>query len=271
MLLWTFVMLFLTHVHASNDPPPAVGARAISLGHAYTGITGDFWSLFHNPAGIAGIENPEAGVYFERRFGLKELTYGSAGFVTPFSGGTQFAGIELTTFGFDAYRENKVGLTYATRFFDKVSVGIKANYANVNIRDYGNASTFYVDLGLATEITPELTLGFSAYNVNRSQLETQSGKEPLPTVLTAGLAYQPTDKILFVADLQKDIDHPVSFRGGIEYAFAKGFYARLGTSTRPLTWAAGLGMEVQKIKFDFAFGFHERLGYSPHISLAYGF
>ena len=74
-----------------------------------------------------------------------------------------------------------------------------------------------------------------------------------------------------MADVQKDIDHPVSFRGGFEYTIIEGLYARMGVSTEPLTINGGLGLKYKKIKLDATFGFHERLGYTPHVSMSYEF
>ena len=48
------------------------------------GVRGSFWNLWANPAGIAGVESMEAGVFFERRFLLNKLNFGTAGFVMPF-------------------------------------------------------------------------------------------------------------------------------------------------------------------------------------------
>lgn len=252
------------------EPNPGYGARAVGLGNAYVGVWGDFWSLYHNPAGISGLESIQIGAYVERRFSLKELTYGSAGVVFPFAT-TQAAGLDFSSFGFDAYRENRIGLAYAINVFEVLSIGTKINYANVNILDHGSTGTFFLDIGLNTAITDQISLGFSAYNISRSRILTQASEEAIPTVFTVGIAYNPSNKVLIVADIQKDIDHPVSFRGGIEYEIIPILKARMGVSTEPLTWNAGIGVVVQSLNVDLAFGYHERLGYTPHISLSYGF
>ncbi|MEM6264893.1 MAG: hypothetical protein AAGI38_20445 [Bacteroidota bacterium] len=255
---------------AGNDPNPAVGARAISLGYAYTGIRGDFWTIFHNPAGMVGTPGVSVGAYYERRFGLRELTYGSAGAVIPFMG-KHYGGIEMGSFGFDAYRESRIALGYATELLDRVAIGVKAHYNNLNIQNYGSTNSIFASIGINTKVTEELHLGFSVYNANRARLQTESGEENIPTVITAGLAYQPNEKFLIVSDVQKDVDHPVSFRFGTEYKLLPYLAARIGVSTEPLSWNAGLGVNWEDFYFDFAFGFHERLGYSPHVSLSYNF
>lgn len=255
---------------AGLDPGAPTGARTISLGNAYTGVHGDFWSLFHNPAGISGISNLEAGAYLTRRFNLKELTYGSAGIAMPFKE-VHTAGISVSTFGFDAYTESVIGLTYATTVLDIFSIGARLNYGNVSILNYGSTSALYIDAGVNTALSETFSIGFTASNVNRAKIITETGEEDIPTLITAGLAYQPSEQVLIVADIQKDVDHPVSFRGGVEYAIIPAVKARVGMSNRPLAWSAGIGLVVKNLDVDFAFGYHEQLRYSPHLSLQYRF
>jgi hypothetical protein len=269
--LFVLAILFSCQSKAANDPPPAIGARAVALGYAYQGIRGDYWSLYHNPAGIAGVEKMTAGAYVVRRFNLKELTSGSAGLVLPFLEGEHTLGLDMTTFGFSVYRENRIGLTYATTLLDKVSLGVKLNYASLAIANYGSESSLYVDVGVNAKISSQLSFGFSATNVNRAKLGQDPAAEALPTVVTAGLAYQPSDRVLLVADVQKDVDHPLSVRGGLEYYLNDFVIARIGVSNEPLSWQMGLGLVKDAMQIDFAFGYTDRLGYSPHISLSYAF
>jgi hypothetical protein len=269
-LLWILLITFPQLILGGVDPAPASGARAISLGRAYVGIGGDFWNLYHNPAGIAGIGQMQGGAFFEQRFFLRELTYGGAGLVAPFAD-RQAVGLSLSSFGFSSYRESMAAVAYGIRFFDKVSFGTSLHYANIAITDYGNGSAFFANVGLQYQISKQLNLGVSAYNVNRARLQTSSGEDFIPTQLTAGIAYQPSEKVLIVVDVQKDIDHPISFRGGIEYALLPALKIRSGVSTEPLTYNIGFGLDWQGAQLDVAFGVHEQLGLSPFLSLSYPF
>lgn len=247
------------------------GAQPAALGQAFVGVRGEFWGLFYNPASISTVAQIEIGAYFERRFLINELNYGSAGIVIPFAG-TQAVGLEASTFGFDLYRETQAGLSYGITFLEIFSIGVKANYANLNISENGSTDVFYVDAGLNVSITKDISLGFSAFNVNRAELESQTGlTQDIPTVFAAGLAYRPSDKVLVVADMNKDVDHPVSFRGGIEYYIIPELCARVGVSSEALNWSTGLGLKVAGLRLDVAFSNHEQLGFTPHVSLSYGF
>ena len=252
----------------AQTDPPSYGARAGALGHAFVGVSGEFWSLYHNPAGIAEVPSLSAGLFFEQRFLLSELNFGSGGLVIPIFD-KQALGLQLQSFGFSAYQENRISLSYGISAFENFSVGARVNYNLFSIEDLGDANALFVDVGLQARISEQLTLGISATNVNRVRIKTQTLQEDLPTRISAGLAYRPTDKVMFVADLQKDVDFDVSFRGGVEYAITPSVYARVGAGNEPLTWSAGFGILFGPMSLDAAVSHTEILGYTPTLSLTY--
>ena len=262
---------FLTAVSASGNDPILLGARGIGLGRAYTGVNGDLWAMSYNPAGLTFLPSAQVGFYTERRFGLKELSYGGLAFATPLKD-RHYVGAEIGSFGFSSYRENKIGLTYATYFLDKLSIGTKINVSNINIPDLGSSLAAWADIGINVKITPNIKFGASAYNVTQSKIRTQNGKQTIPTVLTAGISYTPSDKITIVADIQKDMTRPVSFRGGLEYKFYKGWCARIGAGTQPTLFTFGFGWQYKEIlNIDFSSAIHQTLGYTPYLSMTYKF
>lgn len=253
---------------AGNENQPA-GARRVGLGSAYTAVQGDFWQLFMNPAGMAGLTAPQAGAYFERRFLLNEINYGTAGFAMPFQE-RHVAGIEFGGFGFASYSESRIGLAYATTILDRFSLGAKFNYTRTAIANYGSASALYIDLGLLAKVTNDLSLGFRVFNANQANLDREIG-EQIPTTLDLGLAYHASDRVLILFDMQKQVNYPVSFRGGLEYGVLDFLRIRAGASTAPVTLSAGLGLDYKGFEFDFANTLHEYLGYTPSVSLSYRF
>lgn len=256
---------------AGIEPYPGAGARAIGLGYAYTGVRGDWGAVFFNPAGITGVDGPVAGLYFEQRFMLRELTYGSAGVVFPWAEGEQALGLELRSFGFDAFRQNQIGLAYGITLLERISLGVKAKYANLNIQDHGTAGVFLVDAGLHVQVNEQVSVGFTGQNLNRAPVRTTlGGVEQTPTVVQVGLVYQPTDELLLSVDLIKEEAYGPTFRGGVEYRIGGLLYARLGVGTTPLLLTGGLGLAWQGLQLDLAYSYTEQFS-SPHLSLSYAF
>lgn len=268
-LLLATCLLLPSLVRAGGETQ-AVGARRVGLGFAYTAVRSDFWSLFMNPAGIAGIQQMEVGAFVERRFLLEQLNVGTIGFVMPFKNYKHFAGFDAGGFGFGGYSESHIGLTYATTLFERISLGAKINYTRFSIQNYGAKSALYADLGLNCILSKHLSFGFRVFNASRSEL-LRDLDEKIPTTFDAGLSYQVSDKVLIVADVEKQVNFPVSFKGGVEYAVAKFLKARIGASSQPVTFCAGLGVNVKALQIDFANTLHQYLGYTPSLSLSYRF
>ncbi|MEL6255092.1 MAG: hypothetical protein AAFR87_23995, partial [Bacteroidota bacterium] len=208
-VLFGVIFYFHIHVEAQIDQAPASGGRAVALGKAYTGVAGDYWALFHNPAGIAGMSGAQAGVYLEQRFLLSELNFAQAGFATPFAG-NQAIGISLSSFGFDAYQENSASLVYGIEVLERIRVGAGLKYGILNIQEQGNDGSFLVQVGIQTQVNSDLSIGFSAYNVNRAELDVQGVPEIIPSIIRGGIAYSASDQVLIVFDLVKDVDHALS-------------------------------------------------------------
>lgn len=262
------LFLFPTLLFAGNENQPS-GARRIGLGSAYTAVQSDFWQLFMNPAGMAGLEAPQAGAFFERRFLLNEINYGTAGFAMPFKE-RHVAGIEFGGFGFGGYSESRIGAAYATTLFDRLSLGAKFNFSRTSIQNYGAANAVFVDLGLLGRITDEFQVGFRVFNANQADLDSEIG-EQIPTTLDFGIVYQASDKVLIVADIQKQVNFPLSVRGGLEYAVLDFLRVRAGASSQPVTLSAGIGLDYKGLQFDLSNSLHEYLGYTPSLSLSYTF
>ena len=270
LLALFFLLMTSAVLMAGVEPFPGADARAIGLGYAYTAVQGQWGCVFFNPAGIAGGTRPEMGVYAERRFGLRELTYAAAGGIYPL-GAQQAIGLELRSFGFDAFRQSQIGLAYAITLLDRLTLGVKGKYSSLSIPGYGGAGVLLADVGLSLRLTDELQLGVSAYNVNRGAMQTAlGGVEVAPTVLLAGMAYRPTEELLLVAEVSKEETSPANFRGGLEYQVGKLISVRVGAGSEPLLLSGGLGLSWEGLRIDVAYSYTEIFS-SPHFGLSYEF
>lgn len=263
-----------------GEPLAGVGARVVGLGNAFVGVQGGVWSLFQNPAAITGGNQLSVGAYFEQRAFLRELTYANLGVVIPVAN-QQAVGLDVGSYGFNGFRENRLGMTYAATILERLSMGAKVSVANFSIIDYGSTNLFYVDLGLHLKVTEQINVGFMASNVNRASVLSLTGvRSYFPTYFTLGASYQPTQKVLVVVDVQKGTQFAASFRGGVEYQVNEFIHARLGVNAESFgsegnygvsMFAAGFGANLGDAKLDFALSYSRILGYSPHVSLEYVF
>ena len=261
-----FFAFFLPLTSFSSEPEKFPGARAAGLGNTTIALT-DSWSMFNNQAGLGLQRNYWAGVYHENRYFIKELSYSSMGICIPVKPGT--FGVGLTHFGYSQFNQTRFSLSYGMRLSKTVAAGIGLNYHTLQIANgYGSTSCISAEGGIIYQPISKITIGAYAFNPTNSKL---GDDKNLSTTFGIGLAYQPADKVLIV--IQGDdntLSDPV-FRAGVEYAPVKNLYTRIGISSNPMMFSFGLGWLVKSISFDLAFSYHEVLGYTPYVSVAYTF
>lgn len=256
------------NVHA-GDHNTSAGARASALGN--TSITyKDVWSAFHNQAGLAFLKEPTAGISHEQRFMLNELSSNSAAFALPTKESGTFA-VSVSYFGYKLYNEQKAGLAYSKSFSDKLSAGVQFDYLGTAIAEgYGTKSTFTAEAGIQAMLLKNLWLGAHIYNPTKAKLA-DFNDERIPAVLNLGLNYTFSDKVNLGLETEKDLDADAIIKAGLEYHPIKQLYLRGGIATDPLLSSFGFGLVLQNFVIDVAAAYHQDLGFSPNISLAYSF
>jgi hypothetical protein len=250
---------------ATNDNNP-IGGRSAGMG--YTGVTlADPWSVQNNQAGLGYLKNISAGIYYENRFLVNELSSKSAAFILPTQSGV--FGVDMNYFGYDKYNETKVGLAYGKAFGEKISAGIKFDYLNTHIADnYGDKRNVTFEIGVLSKLSKSLSIGAHVFNPIRVKVA-EYNDERIATIIKLGLMYNFSDKVIVIAETEKNINYKPVFKAGIEYHIIKEIYLRTGISTNPTLNTFGIGIELKKIKIDFASSINQVFGYSPQISIVY--
>jgi len=268
-LLLIFILLAsLFNLKAADNYP--VGARAAGLANAAVTFS-DVWSSFHNQAGLAQLNEMNAGVYFENRFLVSDLSIKGFAFALPVNKVGTFA-ISATMFGGSLYNEKKAGIGYAKKLGAKFSAGVQLDYLSTFIaEDYGTRNSFAVEIGLLAEPIKNLKLGVHIFNPNKAKLA-EYGDERIPVIMRFGASFKFSEKVSVSAEEEKDIDQKSVFKTGIEYHVAEVLYLRGGISSNPSLTTFGFGLKINKqLLIDMASSWHQQLGFSPQFSLGYVF
>ncbi len=260
-------MILSFHFSFGGNGDEPAGARGAGMAYARLTYT-DIWSIFYNQAGLARMEAPSAGAFFENKFFVKEL--GRGGFAASHPLGQGSIGLSYTGFGYAAYRESKMGLAYGMKLAENLSVGTQINYhhTRINAEDYGETGTVTAELGLILALSEKVNIGAHVFNLTRSQLN-EDFDERLPTLVRLGLNYSITEELRISGEVEKDIDFDEVFKMGIEYQPVESIYIRVGASNNPGIFAFGLGLNWGAFQFDLASTYHSVLGYSPQASLTF--
>jgi hypothetical protein len=241
-------------------------ARSTALAHATTALASDV-GVQANPA-TRSTQTSRAVTFFARQsFGIRALRYGALHVVEPRTWGALSAG--AGTFGTDAYREVHLsaGIARGLRLGTtrRLHGGLALRYYHTRIEGYGQAGALGIHLGLLVRLLDPLHLGVRATNVNVPEI---TSGEPLPRVLALGLSYAADRRIHIVVDASKDVDFPLSFRGGLEVRPIDAVQLRTGVASNPTRFTAGVGVVVGRLRADVAAEQHQELGWSPAASLS---
>ena len=244
-----------------------MGSRSHALGNASVAID-DIWAYHHNPANLVSVKKLGFGLSYENRFLLKELQ--SQGFVVALPLKVGVISLGLQSFGFKNFRTNRLGVGYSMKLTEFLSCGVQLNYHQVRLTDaYGRKDALTAELGLKANITDNWKVAFSVFNLTRTKIS-EFGEDRLSTLMRLGTQYTFSEKVMLVAELEKNIEFPVRFKTGIEYSPISKLFLRGGFATQPIEISAGLGYRFkEQFQLDIGSAYHQILGWSPNFSFTY--
>jgi hypothetical protein len=241
-----------------------LGARDVSLGGAVTALPNDQWAVFENPAMLSDSDR-SISFYVMRYYGLKELTDYAVNLTCPTKIGVVGAGGH--TYGSRLYRKSRFRLALMENV-QGIRLGISLNYTNIHFAaPYGSGGALGLNLGIGKQLVEGLWLGAKAMNINDPHY--RNDPDQLPRSLSAGISYNLANNVLLTSEVYKDVDFPVSFRGGLEIKVMRFLQMRVGVTTEPVTFALGVGIHNRKWKVNFVTQNHQVLGWSPGIDFSW--
>ena len=243
------------------------GPRITAMGNAGVALQ-DVWAAQKNQAGLANLNKAMIAFGYENRFSVKELSTQSAVFAIPFKKIT--IGAAFQSYGVDAYKEIKTGLSLAKSFGPKLLVAINLNYHQLKIENYGSSKSFSVEVGLQYEAFPHLWLGTHISNPNQSKYGINS-EQIIPAHIQFGANYIFSNQLMISSEVEKILDAQADFKAGLEYKVVKIVALRGGISVNPFKQYVGFGINYEKLNIDFSVASHPVLGYSPQIAVGYAF
>jgi hypothetical protein len=256
--------LFLQHTHAQYWVP--TGSRSSSMANTSVAAS-DPWSVHNNPAGMAFLKQPSAGIYFENHYSLKELCYQAAALTFPTRYGV--FGSSFFYSGNSFFNTLKGGIAYAMAFGHRFSAGIQLDILHTGLSgNYGSRTSGTFEAGLQVHLTDKLILGAHIFNASHAPLSNYQN-ERIPTVMNVGLSYSYSGILSITSEVLKYSETPAELLTGLEYKFFGKGFARLGLATSPFRYTFGTGFVFKQLTIDFSASYHEILGFSPQTSLQY--
>lgn len=240
--------------------------RARALGGAYTGAAGGYFAVFHNPAGLAVVDQMEFGASYVQMFGQSFLKYYGAGMATPINSRFGGLGIGVRRLGVD-YKDQSLddevtlsigqGATLYKDISSTVAVGYALHLYSLEFGpaasvDPGSATSFGIDIAARVTLRGRTAVGFLAQNINNPTIG-DADVEELPRRVVGGVAYSPYAGVLTTLDMDSKLGQKTRFRGGSEFEVTPYGLLRFGVATDPGIYSAGFGVRYRGMQFNYGF------------------
>lgn len=262
-LFFALAMLLPYSAIAQHTAKPHAGARGLSTANSNL-LHQDVHSLYSNPAGLAYINSWQATGSVFNRFLLEELKTVSVGVASPLSAGG--IGLKLSSYGFQQYREQQIGLAYGRQLFENFSIGASFDWWATRILEYGKSSSLTIELGMQYEVSKQISMGMHLYNPVRAEIVEG---ETLPTFIAIGLNYQPATYLVWSASIEQSSHGGTSVKTGLEYMAQEKVWLRCGVQTNPVQWNMGVGYQWKDWTMNIGMGLQQVLGLQSAIGLVY--
>lgn len=266
--LWLFVILFIqtTYSLSAIENLRLPGMRSMGLGQ--NGLIST--SLF-NPALIALSDQKEIQIKYYNRYGLAELQTIGGSFLYP----NHFlpASIDISSFGYDEYRESMFRFAVGKRITERWTIGISVQYAMIQTllldEHYSSLST---DIGIAYLLSDKTRIGVSLLNMPSIFFGDEAGVNSfMDYYFRVGLQWGIIDDLSVIGSVGTDNKKSITGSLGVEYELLQSFYIRAGINTSPLLPSFGIGYSFSSLTVDMAAVSHTVLGISTGISITYSF
>jgi hypothetical protein len=270
-----------------------VGARAVAMGGAFTGLADDASALYYNPAGIASLYESRYMFGYHNYFddlqsGFVGLTFKLSDksalgtYVNYLNYGefieTDTTGEILGTFGgFDMVWS----FGFATRPSYNWMIGIMPKIIYEKVQQY-TASGIAVDMGVKYASNRErFTAGFAIQNLGTQLDGLGSEKESLPLTFRGGVSGRPRGlPVVLSSDIILPTDNDLVIAVGGEYQNLRPVLIRMGwnsfgsnfriddSSDKTAGFSFGIGFEKKSLRIGYSFDAGADLGNSHRITMS---
>jgi len=262
-----------------------IGARPTGMGEAFTSISGDIFSLYWNPAGVARHTGTEFAFmhnqwfqdvsleYAAFCFGYKKNVFGLSLTLSQVANLERREGPTENPISYFDEHDLSLVFSWSRKINDKLDLGVSTKFLYEKI-DFSSATGLGFDLGGIYRIRSNIQFGGAILNLG-SKMKFEQESFNLPTSYKIGAAYLGHEKhfngdFILSMDLVKPNDNDLRVNLGGEYTYKEKFTLRSGYQIGydDKNISLGLGLKIRKYAIDYAFvPFSSDLGNSHRISV----
>lgn len=243
------------------------GIRCLGMGEC--GVTQSF--LF-NPAVINRLDDKSIDINYFNRYGLKEL--GTVGMALAYPNKLLSLGVDISSFGYDQYRESRFRLSFGKQLNKRWSLGLGIHYSMLQTALTDRQPQYLsTDIGILFSPVEKLLIGmlimdYPSVPIKKAEIDIE---DFTGYSLQIGFQWEVINSMLIVAHVETNKRTVLTGSAGVEYRLYNHFYVRAGVKATPLFPTFGVGYNFLCFTADVAALYHPVLGISTGIGLKYSF
>lgn len=262
-----FVLFFVSiNIHAVDN------LRILDIRSLGMGGNGVTQSVLFNPALVTLHTDKVIHCEYFNRYGVKELGTMGVGFVYP----NQFlsAAVDISSFGYDQYRETLFRLSLGKQLNDRWRIGVGFQCKILQTELWNEVpKQLSADLGILFAPVDKVLIGMLIMNFPSATIHKNTSEINCFTGYSVqiGFQWEIINSLLIVGTVESNKRQTWVGNMGIEYAPFRNFHIRVGIQTDPLLPALGIGYRLARFSIDVATVYHSVLGISSGLGLSYSF
>ena len=261
-----YVLCLSTYLSAAFEHYPADPA-AVGSGLITINIQANATGIFADPASVTSFQNRHVGVSSGKRFGLSLLKHQSAALAFPVKNG--YAAFGASIFGDEHYSEKMWCLIMGRQFSDRLSIGMGLMYYDLQIKNYGQAGSWGINVGWNMKLDD--TLYWRGYWRNINGPTIGSARESLPQVLVSALTYTPIPQANVIVEWEQDTIYDSRVKFGGQFNLLPWVTIHTGHAISPGQTTAGIEINYKQIIINYALSTHSHLDLSHWLGLGFSF
>ena len=225
-----------------------------------------------NPAVLAVKTQSKLYAGYYNRYSLSELATVGGGFY--FVNDILPTGIDITSFGYDEYRESLFRLSMGKQIARQWTVGIAIQYVMLQSELFEeNSGRISSDVGITFRPAENLLTGLSILHLPSVKVGDKSVENDhiAPYSVQFGFNWEVINTMLIIGSINNSKEDAVAGTFGMEYMPFDDFKIRVGIKTSPLMPSLGVGYRIAGLDIDTGMIYHSILGVSMGFGISFSF
>ena len=284
--LFIFVTLSLSQ---SISDYTYTGAEVSALAGAVVSKPGNTWSIFHNPAGIAEINDRIISASSGNLYGYNWLPYNNLSATLPFSfGNISFGAQQIKTKHKKSNLATEQTFSLAQGFYlqkdynSQLAFGYTANITQWNLGksagitgdgeyglDLGTSQTVTIDIGFLASLRDKYRFGVFVKNINSDAIGKGMTRHVLPRRINVGATYIPIKDLITSLVMERLLGRDeLSMRGSIKYELNSYFIMNVGAQSNPNRMGIGGTINYNRTAFSYGIITHPILSITQQFTIS---